>query len=488
MQRLILLIPFILFFSCKKKTEEILILNKNKETFLLFKTIPKDTIKLKRGGIKFSPVINLISDNDEEVLEINENKKEVKITNKADSYIRHVYRMDDLYFELDDSDTIVYYEKNDFPFYKTKNKLISISNEYEFIRKNYLNIESPSSWLGYYFLNIRGNKGLKINNIKKEFIEDILSNELKELHLLDSLYKSKRLTFNMFELQKNKLRYNKYNTFFHSVFYKNKEEYLNKDTLIKHINKPKLLKFKFYRTFLNNYLKNKFAIKMIEYSNNSFSNPKTFFDSIAKTKDLDTEIKEFLLAEKIEEIAEKLSSSEFLKYLKIFKGIVKDSATIAKLESKYLINYSDLKKNTSSVHLITKTGEKIILQNFINKHKGNLIYIDFWASWCAPCIKEFPSSNQLQEIYKGKNVTFLYISNDSDKSKWENANVKHGLINKNSFLAINYPNAKFYQELDLKTIPRYLLYNKKGKLIHKNAPRPSSNEIRALLDKHLEGE
>lgn len=475
-----------MFFSCKEKeVKDQLVFKKNRETILLFKSIPKDTIKLKKGGVKFSPVVNLINSNKEDILNINQSVREVKIKNNRSSFIRHVYRMDDLYFELNDSDTILYFENHFFPFYKTKNKRINVSNDYEYIRKKYLNIESPSNWTNYFVFNVIINKRINAKNAKKEFIDKMLKDELKEQHLLDSLYKLKRLTFKMYELQKNKLRFNKYNTFLSPQFKKNKDKYLIEDSLILQMNKPQLLKFKFYKSFLNNYLKNKFKIKNINYSNNSFSNPKTFFDSVAKTRSLNKEIKEFLLTEKLEEIAEKLSKKELLKYFKLFKNLVKDNAIITDLENKYLISYSTLKTNTSTVNLITKTGEKVIFQDFVNQNKGKLIYIDFWASWCAPCIKEMPSSHRLQEAYKDKNIVFLYLSIDSNKNKWEKANGKQNLTHKKSFLVLNYPSANFFKELKIKTIPRYLLYNKKGELIHKDAPRPSSDEIKNLINQYL---
>ncbi|MBT8243887.1 MAG: hypothetical protein HKP48_08615 [Winogradskyella sp.] len=54
--------------------------------------------------------------------------------------------------------------------------------------------------------------------------------------------------------------------------------------------------------------------------------------------------------------------------------------------------------------------------------------------------------------------------------------------NKNSYLAVNYPNAEFYKELNLKTIPRYLLFDTNGKLIYNNAPSPSSDNIRKVIN------
>ena len=97
-----------------------------------------------------------------------------------------------------------------------------------------------------------------------------------------------------------------------------------------------------------------------------------------------------------------------------------------------------------------------------------------------------PSSRKLHEEYKDKDVVFIYISVDNDFEKWQIASKKEELsFSNNNLLAMNYPNALFYQELQLKTIPRYLIYNKKGKLVHQNAPSPNTDEIRKELNKYL---
>ena len=51
---------------------------------------------------------------------------------------------------------------------------------------------------------------------------------------------------------------------------------------------------------------------------------------------------------------------------------------------------------------------------------GKLIYIDVWATWCGPCLKEMPSLKKLVKEYKGKNVEFVSISIDhkKDYEKW----------------------------------------------------------------------
>ena len=53
--------------------------------------------------------------------------------------------------------------------------------------------------------------------------------------------------------------------------------------------------------------------------------------------------------------------------------------------------------------------------------KGKVILIDFWATWCGPCIKEIPSLIELEKEYYGKDITFVSISfdKDADLQKWK---------------------------------------------------------------------
>lgn len=46
--------------------------------------------------------------------------------------------------------------------------------------------------------------------------------------------------------------------------------------------------------------------------------------------------------------------------------------------------------------------------------RGQIVVLNFWATWCPPCVEEIPSLEQLQERYKGKGVIVLGISIDDD--------------------------------------------------------------------------
>lgn len=52
------------------------------------------------------------------------------------------------------------------------------------------------------------------------------------------------------------------------------------------------------------------------------------------------------------------------------------------------------------------------LQTLVKERNGKILFVNVWATWCAPCIEEFPDIVKLAESYEGKNVEFIGISVD----------------------------------------------------------------------------
>lgn len=119
----------------------------------------------------------------------------------------------------------------------------------------------------------------------------------------------------------------------------------------------------------------------------------------------------------------------------------------------------------------TISKSSISLEKLIQKHKGKPIYVDYWASWCAPCIQNMPTSKKLEDKL-GDKVEFIFISIDTDELKWESASQSLNLSAANSLITINYETSEFIKHYNVKEIPRYMIYDKNGTLYNDKAPSP----------------
>lgn len=137
--------------------------------------------------------------------------------------------------------------------------------------------------------------------------------------------------------------------------------------------------------------------------------------------------------------------------------------------------------NNDIIHLEDPAGVYTNLETILEKHKGKVVYIDYWASWCRPCRAQMPSSRILKEEYANKDVVFIYISVDRDAKAWEVANQQEA-IKTESYLALNYPKGKLYQLRNLSNIPRYMLYDKNGRMVDDEAMRPSNPALTTVID------
>jgi len=125
-----------------------------------------------------------------------------------------------------------------------------------------------------------------------------------------------------------------------------------------------------------------------------------------------------------------------------------------------------------------KDGNEFSLLSF----KGNLVYVDVWATWCGPCKAEIPSLQKLEEEYHGKKITFLSVSVDQDKDAWLKmiAEKEMGGV---QLWADGW--SEITKSYAIFGIPRFMLFSAEGNIISTNAPRPSSDQIRGLLDGNL---
>jgi len=118
--------------------------------------------------------------------------------------------------------------------------------------------------------------------------------------------------------------------------------------------------------------------------------------------------------------------------------------------------------------------------------KGKYVYVDVWATWCGPCIREIPSLKEVESRFHGKNIEFVSASIDKEKDheKWKTM-VEEKDLGGTQLFADNDWQSKFVQDYGIQGIPRFILIDPEGKIVSADAPRPSDPKLTEMLEAEL---
>ncbi|WP_290791598.1 TlpA family protein disulfide reductase [Flavihumibacter sp. UBA7668] len=119
-------------------------------------------------------------------------------------------------------------------------------------------------------------------------------------------------------------------------------------------------------------------------------------------------------------------------------------------------------------------------------NKGKYVLIDFWASWCTPCLEDLPELERLKKQFPAEKISFLSMSLDTDKDQWKSRLIKLNSNPSTNFLFVHPGNAAILQSMKINEIPRYLLIDPAGKIINDYLPGPRDPELKRLLEQIIE--
>lgn len=127
-------------------------------------------------------------------------------------------------------------------------------------------------------------------------------------------------------------------------------------------------------------------------------------------------------------------------------------------------------------------GKKVSLRDF----KGKVIYLDFWATNCTPCLKNFQHSNNLREQFKNDDLVFVYISLDENQ---ENAQKMLGKLKVSGGVQL-FDTKGFDSDVamayNVKSLPNYVVIDRNGKIFNAQNISPWETKILGVLKNALE--
>lgn len=100
----------------------------------------------------------------------------------------------------------------------------------------------------------------------------------------------------------------------------------------------------------------------------------------------------------------------------------------------------------------------------IEDYQGQVLYVDFWASWCVPCRESFPWLIKTQEKYAAQGLQILAINVDAERQDAES--FLNGMAT--NFPIVLDPDGKLAERYDLMGMPSAVLIGRDGKLIHRH--------------------
>lgn len=130
-----------------------------------------------------------------------------------------------------------------------------------------------------------------------------------------------------------------------------------------------------------------------------------------------------------------------------------------------------------------KTEADKLFAGIMQKYKGKVVYVDFWATWCGPCRSGIERIKPLKEEMKDKDIVFVYLTNQSSPEQTYSAMIpdikgEHYRLSTDEW---NYLAEKF----NISGIPHYVLVNKNGEVVNDKLGQHDNESLKVILEKEM---
>lgn len=239
--------------------------------------------------------------------------------------------------------------------------------------------------------------------------------------------------------------------------------------------------------YLYSYLRrivNKTLISLKE-TDSDYTKDSVFLQTIAE-QTRDSHFREIVTTQYLNDNLTGLKLDAYERNVDFIEANIKEPFLIEPLKKRY----SELRRKVDELPLPKNARIETVTDSYdsfigkvINDNKGRPIYIDIWATWCGPCLEQFPYSKKLQNELT--EVTFAYMCIESDRTAFDNTLKRFQLDGQHYFLNMAQSRA-LRNELKIDGIPRYLLVDRSGKVLNSDFDHPGSNDTKRKISQLLE--
>lgn len=271
------------------------------------------------------------------------------------------------------------------------------------------------------------------------------------------------------------------------------------DITIEDFRKPELINNDYFRRSLILYIRHYFAGQdYLEYSRKNFVAERDYIQ-----KHLEGELETYAIGRLIHDYHEKGfgHGERDIQLLKDLIGEYRDQFN----ESSYAPRMNEIVSDLNAYNfkfpeevlrekLLSVSGDTVSLQQILQKEGNRLKVIDFWASWCRPCLMEFKKAPEFKRsIAAEESLSFLYFSIDENEEDWRTVQqqFKEHLPADRQYLILDQKNSGILKQMLIMegsgqtyfSIPRYSILDRDNSIISNNAPRPSDSlTFRKIID------
>jgi thiol-disulfide isomerase/thioredoxin len=239
----------------------------------------------------------------------------------------------------------------------------------------------------------------------------------------------------------------------------------------------------FYRNLLYSHFDAFFSGSVDPYAIPPYG--QTIFNKIIYSPNYSNSIKRYVIKLIAKDLRIEILNDELNKMLTDYRSITGDSLTYFSLKEKFgLLEVDSIIACTTKINTTPLVSKEKLMDEIIAKYRGKVVVVDFWATWCEPCLRMMQNTKPLKHEMQDKNVIFLYITDKSSpeeiwRKRIQDIGGEHYYITKAEWTYL-------MKSFDIKGIPAYLLYDANGVLNSKIAypdPEELSTKVKDMLSK-----